>query len=136
MPPRAAYEKMIPKIIYMSHIPQSKFIPKRVTDLRCYFLKTCIRIHDPPPKGQNRHVLDGPCYLLLIGLLKLKMYICVYLFILNEWMVEFLYFHSVRTYVVVIHFFLAALLDEKRKFSPSTFVDSFPFGTVACRWIH
>ena len=41
---------------------------------------------------------------------------CVCLFILNEWMVEFLHFHSMHTCVVVIHFFPAASLDEKKKF--------------------
>ena len=50
--------------------------------------------------------------------MNLKMYICVCLIILNEWMVEFLYFHFVRTCVVVIHFFPATLLDEKKKIHP------------------
>ena len=38
--------------------------------------------------------------------------------------------------MVVIHLFFAVLLDEKRKFSPPTFVDLFPFGTVARCRIH
>ena len=73
MPPRAAYEKMIPKIIYMHHIPQYEFTPKRVTDLQRQNLKTCMILSDHPPKVQNRHASDRPYYLLLIGLLKLSL---------------------------------------------------------------
>ena len=52
------------------------------------------------------------------------------LFILNEWMVDLLYLIPCALCVVVIHIVSAILLDEKRKFSPSTFVDLFPSETV------
>ena len=63
-----------------------------------------------------------------------EMYYLHKLSILNKWMVDLLYVIPCALYVIVILIIFAAFLDEKRKFSPSTFVDLFPYGTVVgCR---